>query len=262
MTQDPSTPDRSLQGPAAADLPTPNQAAAPEFATQHSQRKGFGGLSTSMKALIITVPTLIVAIVIAIVAVALNKPSTAELEAERAEMSTVADDTHYLDKAGDDAPTLVEFLDFECEVCARVYPFTEEVRETYKGKINYAVRYFPLAGHFNSMNAAVAVEAAAQQGKYEEMYHKMFETRYTWGDKQVTQADAFRGFAEELGLDLAAYDAAVADPATEARVKRDYDAAVKLGATGTPTFYLDGKELELGFTADLTDAIDAALAKR
>ena len=40
----------------------------------------------------------------------------------------------------------------------------EEIREQYDGRINYVVRYFPHQGHFNSMNAAVAVEAAAQQG--------------------------------------------------------------------------------------------------
>ncbi len=168
--------------------------------------------------------------------------------------------SHVLDEVGPDAPTLVEFMDFECEACGAFYPVVEQIREQYDGRINYVVRYFPIASHYNSMNAALAVEAAAQQGQVEAMYHRMFETQTQWGEQHVSEADLFRSFAEDLGLDLAAYDDAVADPATEERVRLDMEDGQALGVQGTPTFFLDGERLELNSVSDLTDALDQALA--
>ena len=220
------------------------------------------GLSASALAALITIPTVAVIVGVAILLAVLNRPSAEDVAAERAATPAAADDSHYLDRAGDDAPTLVEFLDFECEVCAAVYPDTEEIREEYAGRINYVIRYFPLGGHRNSMTAAIAVEAAAQQGAFEQMYARMLESQREWGERQDSEAPRFRGYAEELGLDLTAYDAAVADPATQERVERDYAAGEKLGVSGTPTFFVDGELLEISFTSEISEALDAALAKR
>ena len=70
----------------------------------------------------------------------------------------------------------------------------------------------------------------------------------------------FRGFAEELGLDLAAYDAAIADPETLARVEMDLNEGQALGVSSTPTFFVDGEPLELQQWNDLEDAITQALS--
>ncbi|MEV7527665.1 DsbA family protein [Agrococcus sediminis] len=167
--------------------------------------------------------------------------------------------THVLDQAGPDAPVVVEFLDFECEVCGAVYPTMEELREEYAGQVTFAVRYFPLPGHSNSGNAAVAVEAAAQQGQFESMYRRMFETQAEWGEGRTSEAARFRGYAEELELDMAAFDAAVADPATLARVEHDFQAGMELGVTGTPGIFVDGEQLQLSRLTDIEAAIQAAL---
>ncbi|WP_347753666.1 thioredoxin domain-containing protein [Agrococcus sp. ProA11] len=172
----------------------------------------------------------------------------------------VDESTHILNDAGPDAPVVVEFLDFECEVCGAVYPTMEGLREEYDGEVTFAVRYFPLPGHFNSGNAAVAVEAAAQQGAFEAMYQRMFETQSEWGEGRESEADRFRGYAQELGLDMAAYDAGVADPATLARVEQDFQAGVALGVDRTPTIFVDGERLELSQESDIETAIQAALA--
>ena len=121
-------------------------------------------------------------------------------------------------------------------------------------------RYYPTPSHYNSMNAALAVEAAAQQDRVEDMYHRMFETQAEWGEQQVSEADLFRGFAEDLGLDMAAYDQAVADPATRERIEEDFAEGQQMGVQGTPTFFLDGERLELTQLTDLTNALDRALA--
>ncbi|WP_116949037.1 DsbA family protein [Jiangella endophytica] len=172
----------------------------------------------------------------------------------------VRDDSHVLSPAPDGAPVLVEFLDFECEACRAVHPGIEQLRQEYDGRVAFVARYMPGPGHFNAENAAVAVEAAALQGQYEAMYDRMFETQADWGEQQVSAADLFRTFAEELGLDLAAYDAAVADPATLERVLRDRDDGLTLGVEGTPTFFLDGAKIEPQSLDDLRAMLDAAVA--
>ena len=135
----------------------------------------------------------------------------------------------------------------------------EDLREKYTGEITYVVRYFPLPGHFNSTNAALAAEAAAQQDRLEEMYNRLFETQAEWGEAQESRADLFRGFAEEIGLDMAAYDDAIADPATLERVEFDFNAGQELGINSTPTFFLEGEQLQLQQLDDLENAIEAAV---
>lgn len=171
-------------------------------------------------------------------------------------------DSHVLDDAGDGAPTLVEFVDFECEACRAVHPAIEDVRENYDGQVTFVVRHFPGPGHANAMNAALAVEAAAAQGRMEDMIDLLFRTQPGWGERQDSRAADFRVFADNLGLDLDAYDATVADPAVTERIERDYQDGLDLGVTGTPTFFLDGEMLILRRLTDLTDPLDAALAER
>lgn len=172
----------------------------------------------------------------------------------------VEESTHILDDAGPGAPVVVEFLDFECEACGAVYPTMEELREEYGSEVTFAVRYFPLPGHSNSVTAAVAVEASAQQGAFEAMYQRMFETQSEWGEQQASEAARFRAYAEDLGLDMAAYDAAVADPATLARIEQDFQAGAALGVDRTPTIFIDGERLELSQLSDIETAIQAALS--
>jgi protein-disulfide isomerase len=177
-----------------------------------------------------------------------------------ANAAVVREDSHRLSSAADGRVTLVEFLDFECEGCLAAYPFVEELRQTYEGRITFVARYFPMPGHANAENAAVAVEAAAQQDRFEDMYDRMYETQSQWGEKQDSQAAVFRGFAEELGLDMAAFDAAVAAPATLERVLRDREDGIALGVEGTPTFFLNGEKLSVTTTDEFIEALDAALA--
>ncbi|ANS79361.1 Periplasmic thiol:disulfide interchange protein DsbA [Serinicoccus hydrothermalis] len=173
----------------------------------------------------------------------------------------VRPDSHVLSQAeGPDAPVLVEFLDFECEACRAAYPLVEQLRQDYDGQLTVVARYFPIPSHANAVNAAVAVEAAAQQGQFEAMYKRMYATQAEWGEQQESKADVFRGFAEELGLDMDAYDAAVADEATAERIARDYQDGIDLGVQGTPTFFLDGQLLQPQSEADFRDAIEAAIA--
>ncbi|MCW2736504.1 thioredoxin domain-containing protein [Nocardioides sp.] len=181
-------------------------------------------------------------------------PPTAQGESQ-----LVREDSHVLGEEGDSEVTFVEFLDFECEACRAAYPAIEQLREDYAGQVTFVARYFPMPGHFNAERAARAVEAAAQQGKFEDMYHRMYETQEQWGEQQMPLDDLFRSYAEDLGLDMDAYDAVYADPVTAARIKKDQDDGIALGVQGTPTFFVNDDRLEPRTYDDLTDALDDAL---
>ncbi|GAA1501395.1 hypothetical protein GCM10009827_010660 [Dactylosporangium maewongense] len=207
--------------------------------------------------------TLVVAAVIAVGAflVVDGTGSEAEPVTGAADPRLVRADSHRLDVAADGKVTLVEFLDFECESCGAAYPSVERLRKEYTGKITYVVRYFPLPNHTNAQNAAQAAQAAAQQDKFEAMYTKLFDTQKEWGEARTSHADTFAGYAEQLGLDMTRYRADVTAPATVERVNRDKADGTDLGVQGTPTFFLNGKRLQVSPTyANLKKAVDDALA--
>ena len=157
---------------------------------------------------------------------------------------------------GDEA-VFVEFLDFECEACLALHPVIEDLRGNYGDRVTFVVRHMPL--HGNSVNAALAAEAAAEQGEFEAMYQRLFETAEEWGHQETSQREAFFGYAGALGLDMDRFAAAYDDPATLARIEQSYQDGQALGVSGTPTFFLDGERLNPQSVADLEDAINAAL---
>ncbi|MGY4544024.1 protein-disulfide isomerase [Arthrobacter sp. UYNi723] len=188
----------------------------------------------------------------------LNKPAPAAIPPV-VDAQLVREDSHRVTNPATEKAQLVEFLDFECEACRAAEPLVAELKAEFGDRITFINRYFPLPAHRNSAQAALAVEAAAQQGKYEQMYAKMFETQPQWGEKQDSQAPLFRTFAQELGLDLAAYDTAVADEKTKDRIRKDIADGKALGVTGTPTFFLNGEKLVLNSEADFRQKLaDAA----
>jgi len=182
-----------------------------------------------------------------------------EKPASAASAQVVREESHRLNDVPGAKVTFVEFLDFECEGCKAAYPIVEQLRADYGDRVEFVLRYFPLSGHFNAERAARAVEAAAQQGKLESMYHKMYETQSEWGEKGTPADDVFRGFASELGLDMTAFDAAYNDPATAQRIRVDLDDGKALGVRGTPTFFVNGEEIRLRQPDDLRNAIEEAL---
>lgn len=173
--------------------------------------------------------------------------------------TAVREDSRVLSEAPEGAPVLVEFLDFECEACGAWYPHIEQLREDYDGRVQFVARYFPLPGHKSSVDAALAVEAAAQQGQLEQMYNRMYETQTQWGESPTSQKDLFRSLAEDLGLDMAQFDRVVADPATLERVQSDVDDGIALGVQGTPTFFLDDRKIEPQSPEEMRELLEAAL---
>lgn len=152
---------------------------------------------------------------------------------------------------------LVEFLDFECEGCTALYPVVEDLRERYGDRVTFVVRHMPL--HGNSLNAALAAEAAGEQGRFEAMYKRLFETSGQWGHQETSQRETFFGYAEDLGLDMERFRDAYDDPATLARIEQSMQDGQAVGVSGTPTFFLDGEMIELTNVTDLENSLNAVL---
>ncbi len=134
--------------------------------------------------------------------------------------------------------TIVECTDFQCPFCSRVVPTLKQIHEMYPKDVRIALHNRPLDFHPRAMPAGKASLAAGEQGKFWEMHDKLFENQ-----KALEDADLEK-YATELGLDMAKWKADFASPLTEERVKKQDAACVKIGATGTPAFFVNGRKLE------------------
>jgi protein-disulfide isomerase len=150
--------------------------------------------------------------------------------------------------------TMVEFIDYQCPACESYYQnITKSIEKDYAGKIEFVTRNYPLAMHPLAVPAAKAAEAAALQGKYREMYEKLYSDYRTWAvapDGQNVSEDAaraqgrFDAYAKELGLDLAKFHADEASPAVQKRIDQDKADGDKAGVTSTPTIFVNGVKFE------------------
>ena len=144
-----------------------------------------------------------------------------------------------------DAPvTLIEYLDFECEACGAYFPLVKKLEQEFSNDLKVVRRYYPLPSHKNGLPAALAVEAAARQGKFNEMHDLLFAEQKNWGEKPTPTPAVFEGYAQKLGLDMEKFKEDVASQSVKDRVQRDIDSGTKLGNTGTPSFYLNGQKIQ------------------
>jgi protein-disulfide isomerase len=218
--------------------------------------------SSGRRALLICVGIVVALVAGIVVALLVDRSSDSAVpEGSTAQAAAIAarPDSHRLSDVPAGRVTFVEFLDFECEACGAYFPYVEQLREEYGDRVSFVVRYFPISSHYNAERAARAVQAAAGQGKFEQMYQRMYQTQSTWAEQRVPMDETFRGFAVDLGLDMAAWDAAYQAPATLDRINADVADGQALGVQGTPTFFVNGTRLQPQSYQDLTGALDAAL---
>jgi len=132
---------------------------------------------------------------------------------------------------------IVEFSDFQCPFSKRFYQQTfPQLDKEYiaTGKVKFFFRDLPLDMHQFAKPAAIAARCAGQQGKYWEMFDKLLK-----GDT-FDQATMKR-YAQELGLNMKAFEKGLEDPAIQQAVENDLKDAQGFGAQGTPTFFINGR---------------------
>lgn len=136
-----------------------------------------------------------------------------------------------------DAPvTIVEFSDFQCPFCSRVVATLKDVMRLYPRQVRLAFRDFPIVSlHPNAPKVAEAARCAGEQGKFWEYHDLLFASQ-----AQTTTAD-FKRFAEQLKLDAASFTECLDSEKHAAAVASDVQEGTRLGITGTPTFFINGR---------------------
>lgn len=140
--------------------------------------------------------------------------------------------------------TIVEFTDYECPFC-KVYvddtmgSIISDYVDT--GKVRYVVRDLPLGFHANAISAAMSARCANDQGNFPGMHDLIFEGQEKWS---IGDADGiFKGYASELGLDTTSFNECLDSEKYADAVDADSKLAAKYGASGTPSFFVNGKIL-------------------
>jgi protein-disulfide isomerase len=153
--------------------------------------------------------------------------------------------------------TMVVFADFQCPVCKSEAPELRAAVDSHRGQAKLVFKHFPLThAHAFAEAAAQAAEAAHVQGKFWEMHDKLFEHQ-----NALTPADLER-YATEIGLDVAKWKADMASEAVKQKVMQDQADGMKLELQGTPTVYVNGRQLvPLLWDGDLEKWIDDALRR-
>jgi protein-disulfide isomerase len=134
--------------------------------------------------------------------------------------------------------TIVEFSDFQCPFCSRVVPTVEKIMKDYDGKVRLYFRHNPLPFHQNAPLAAEAAVAAEAQGKFWEMHDKMF------GNQQALDRAGLEKDAQDIGLDMGKFKAALDSHSGKGKVDADLAAGKQIGVQGTPNFYIDGRNVQ------------------
>lgn len=159
------------------------------------------------------------------------------------ENDVAAEPTNHVRGTGD--LTLVEYGDFQCPACYSYEATLQQVAAKYEGKLRMQFRNFPLSSiHQHAVAAARAAQAASLQGKFWQMHDKLYDQSgwISWSQSSDSNVSViFRGYAQQLGLDMAKYDADVNSAEVLASINADRAEAEKLGFTGTPSFVLGGE---------------------
>ena len=149
---------------------------------------------------------------------------------------------HAIKKGNPDAKvTIVEFLDPACGTCKQFHPIISELLKTHRGKINLVVRYAPL--HRGSDQMVTILEAARKQDQFWNVLDIMFETQEAWTVNHQAKPALLWPFLKGYGVDVARIQQDMQDPAIKKIIEQDLADGQRLGATKTPTFFVNGKPL-------------------
>jgi len=134
--------------------------------------------------------------------------------------------------------TLVKFEDFQCPYCKTVQPMFVDLLKRYSGKLRIVHKDLPLeAIHPQARQAAEAARCAGDQGKYWDYHDKLYER------SPKASANDLKGFAKEIGLNTESFESCFASGKFKAAVQKDLSEGAALGLTGTPAFFINGREL-------------------
>jgi protein-disulfide isomerase len=131
---------------------------------------------------------------------------------------------------------LVEFADYECPYCQRVAADVKKLKADFGDKVAFTYKDFPLPMHARAEKAAEAARCASKQNKYWEFHDELFHSKELDVDQLKAQARA-------LKLDSEQFDKCLDSGEEAAAVERDRKEGLRLGISGTPSFFVNGHYL-------------------
>lgn len=165
-----------------------------------------------------------------------------------------------------DAPvTILEFADFECPGCGQFATLTApdvKSRIVDAGLANFRFLDFPLVDiHGNTMIAHLSAACANDQGKFWEMHDMLFKGQYDWNTQATREPRrVIDKYAEQLGLDMSAYDQCLSSRKHLAQIEANRKAGVARGVGGTPSIVI-GDRLYGGLNYDqIKKIVDSLVA--
>ena len=134
--------------------------------------------------------------------------------------------------------TIVNFEDFQCPFCKQVQPTFKELLSRYNGKVKLVHKDLPLESiHPHAREAAEAARCAYEQGKFWEYHDELY------ANSPKASADDLKSYAKQVGLNSDSFDRCFASRKYRAVVQQDLNEGVQLGLAGTPTIFINGREI-------------------
>ncbi len=162
------------------------------------------------------------------------------------------------------APVVItEYADYQCPGCQSfdLVQFPDVARQLIEtGKVRWRYRDFPLDGlHSFARLAAHSAACADDQGRYWQQHTIIYQGQGQWS-RESEPSGTFRGYAQQAGLDVEAYDACMLSAKHAGRIQASYDEGVRVGVSGTPTFLLGGRLYQGPSTSDAIKHVADSLA--
>jgi predicted DsbA family dithiol-disulfide isomerase len=140
---------------------------------------------------------------------------------------------------------LLGYFDFECPSCQAAAQVVDKLRKRLGDELLLVVRHFPIAdAHPFAQTAAEATEAAGAQGRFWEMYRRIYAAR------RPPTRESLGGHAERMHLDLPRFEGDLRSHAYAPRVRDDFESGLQSGVNGTPTFFVNGVRYDDEHTFD------------
>lgn len=179
--------------------------------------------------------------------------------------------TQHVEGQGKSGVKLVEYGDYQCPYCGQAYPVIKQTVADLNDQIYFQFRNYPLVqAHQNAFAGARAAEAAAMQNKFWQMHDALYDNQDPTGKTGwVASGDPldqyFVKFAQQIGLNVDKFKKDFNLTQVNDAINADMAEGNKLKIQGTPTFYLDGKQVNLPYqsgTAAVEKVIKDAIAKK
>jgi protein-disulfide isomerase len=133
--------------------------------------------------------------------------------------------------------TLIEYTDFECPYCFNHKGTTDQIIQDYGDQVRVVFRHYPLSFHANAEKAAEASECAAEQGKFWEMYDKIFAAN----EAGTMGVEKWKEEAKNLGLNTKKFNECLDSGKYASEIAAEEEAGLAAGVDGTPATFVNGE---------------------